>query len=107
MVTIKLNRGRNKIKPRKHKIEYDNQKLLLNIHRRNCKHLRIVISPDLSVNVYTPKNASEKFIHESVTKKAPWILRSIEKLEKCRVLPSPEKYITGENIAYLGGEYRF
>ncbi|MFC1838877.1 M48 family metallopeptidase [Thermodesulfobacteriota bacterium] len=67
--------------------------------------MRIVVNPDLSVNVYTPKNASDRFIHESVIKKAPWILRSIKKLEKCRVLSSPEKYISGEKIAYLGEEY--
>lgn len=73
--------------------------------RRKCKHLRIAVTPDLKVKITAPLRASESFINEAVREKTPWIIRTINRFGKCRVLPVPENYASGERLAYLGTEY--
>ena len=73
---------------------------------RDCKKLRISITRHLEVNIIAPLQASDSFIHNAVTEKTPWILKSIQRLKQCRILPLPEKYETGDKLAYLGNEYR-
>ncbi len=76
------------------------------LFRRDCKRLRISITRDLKVNIIAPLRVSDAFIHEAVREKTPWILKSIQRFKQCRVLPLPEKYETGDKLAYLGNEYR-
>lgn len=57
------------------------------------------------MKVYAPLKAREKYIHEVIDDKTPWIVKSITRLEKRRVLPAPLNYISGEKISYLGKEY--
>lgn len=75
------------------------------LSHKKCKNLRIVVTPDLKVKITAPLSASDTFIHEAVREKTPWIIKSIHRLKKCQVLPSLEKYVSGESLAYLGNEY--
>lgn len=74
--------------------------------RKDCKRLRIAVTPDLKVKVTAPFNASDSFIHNTIREKIPWIIKTVQRLGNCQVLPFPENYVTDERLAYLGSEIR-
>ncbi|MCK4505976.1 MAG: M48 family metallopeptidase [Candidatus Aegiribacteria sp.] len=76
------------------------------LYRTDRKHLKIVVSPDLSVSVYAPVKAKESLIAKLVQKKAAWIARKLDLVETFHPLPSPKKYVSGETFVYLGRQYR-
>ncbi len=76
------------------------------LHRTVRKRIKIVISPDMSVNVYAPVKAKGTLIAELVQKKAAWIARKLDLVETFHPLPSPKNYISGETFVYLGRQYR-
>ena len=75
------------------------------ISRKNCKRLRIAITPDLKVKITAPLRTSDSFIHDSLKEKMPWIIKSVDRLKNRRILPAPYKYVSGEKLTYLGKEY--
>jgi predicted metal-dependent hydrolase len=91
---------------REYVIRSQEQEIRCILFRRKCKTLRIVVTPDLQVKITAPLRASDSFIQEAVREKTPWILRSIHRLNKCTILPLPEKYESGEKLSYLGNEYK-
>jgi predicted metal-dependent hydrolase len=95
-----------KIKSKEHVISFGSRKISYRLYRADRKKLRIVVSPDLSVDVFAPKKSSESHIHDLVKKKARWITKSIDKLESYHPLPTPKQYISGETLVYLGRQYR-
>ena len=90
---------------REYVIRSQEREIKCTLFRRKCKTLRIAITPDLQVKITAPLRASVSFIQEALREKTPWILRSVHRLNNCRVLPLPEKYESGEKISYLGNEY--
>ena len=76
------------------------------LHRTNRKRLKIVVSPDLSVDVYAPAKAEITLVTKLVQKKASWIARKLDLVETFNPLPAPGKYISGETFVYLGRQYR-
>ena len=74
--------------------------------RKDCKRLRISVTPDLKVKITAPLNASDSFIHNAIREKTPWIIKTVQRLDNCLVLPIPENYVTDERLAYLGSEIR-
>jgi predicted metal-dependent hydrolase len=58
------------------------------------------------VDVFAPEVADEEEIHTAVMKKAAWIARKLDALERYHPLPVPKKYISGETLVYLGRQYR-
>ncbi len=86
-------------------IKSKEHEIICTLSHRDCKRLRIAITPDLKVKITVPLRASDSFIHEAVREKTPWILKSIHRLKNCKILPFPEKYVSGERLAYLGNEY--
>jgi len=95
-----------KIKPTEHAIEYGSRKIVYNLFREKRNRVRIVVSPELNVDVFAPEMASEFRVHDIVRKKAPWIAKSIDKLENYHPLPAPKQYVSGETLVYLGRQYR-
>jgi len=89
---------------REYVISSKDREIPCSLFRKKCKWLRIEVTPDLKVKIIAPLRASNSFINEAVKEKTPWIIKSINRLNNCRMLPSPEKYISGENLAYLGNE---
>lgn len=86
-------------------IKSNEQEIRCELSYKNCKRLRIAVTPDLQVKISAPFRAPESFILDSLREKTPWVLKSINRLKKCRVLPSPLNYVSGEKLAYLGREY--
>lgn len=87
-------------------IEFGTRRIAYRLHRSERKHLKIVVSPDLSVDVYAPSKIAAARIAVALHKKAAWIARAIDKLEAFHPLPEPMRYISGETLLYLGRQYR-
>lgn len=87
-------------------INFGTRKIKYNLHREKRIRLRIVVAPELTVDVFAPVTADEEQIQAAVLKKAAWITRKLDGLEKYHPLPAPKKYISGETIVYLGRQYR-
>ena len=68
--------------------------------------MRIVVAPDLTVDVFAPATADNNQIQASVMKKAAWIAGKLDVLEEYHPLPAPKKFISGETLIYLGRQYR-
>jgi len=95
-----------KTKAAKHILEFGSRQIPYRLHRADRKRLRVVVSPDLTVDVFAPQDVDDDQIHQSVKKKAPWIARTIDKLESYHPLPVPKRYVSGETLVYLGRQYR-
>ena len=87
-------------------IQFGTRRILYSLHRSDRKHLRIVVSPDLSVEVYAPQKTRDTQIQETVLKKAGWIARKLDEVKAFHPLPTEKKYISGETFIYLGRQYR-
>jgi len=87
-------------------VQFGKRRIPYHLHRVNRKHLRIAISPDLRVDVYSPKSSSDQQVKKAILQKASWIARILDKIETYHPLPSPKKYISGETFIYLGRHYR-
>ena len=89
-----------------HVIQFGARQIPCRLHRADRKHLRVVVSPELTVDVFAPKTASDEQVRVAVQKKAPWVARTLDKLETYHPLPTPKRYISGETLVYLGRQYR-
>jgi predicted metal-dependent hydrolase len=87
-------------------IDFGTRKITYNLHREDRKRMRIVVAPDLTVDVFVPATADEDQIQAAVMKKAAWIAGKLDALERYHPLPAPKKYISGETLVYLGRQYR-
>jgi len=91
---------------REYIIRNKDREIQCDLVRKHCKRLRIAVTPDLKVKVTAPFNASDSFIHNAIREKTPWIIKTVQRLDNCMVLPFPENYVTDERLAYLGREIR-
>ncbi len=89
-----------------HAIQFGSRKIAFNLHRSDRKKLRIVVSPDLSVDVFAPVGPDDDEIYSAVTKKAAWISSKLDQVETYHPLPAPRRYASGETLVYLGRQYR-
>jgi predicted metal-dependent hydrolase len=87
-------------------IEFGSRNISYRLHRVNRKNLRIIISPELIVDIFAPDIASDEQIHAAIKKKALWILKTFDKVEGYHPLPMPKRYLSGETLVYLGRQYR-
>ena len=87
-------------------LEFGSKRIPYRLHLTKRKTLRIVVSPDLTVDVYAPEHASSSEIHAALNKKKAWIARKLEKVEQYQPLPAPRLYVSGETFVYLGRQYR-
>ena len=89
-----------------HVIQFGARQIPYRLHRADRKRLRIVVSPELTVDVFAPKTVTHEQVNVAVQKKAAWIARTLDKLETYHPLPTPKRYISGEIFVYLGRQYR-
>jgi predicted metal-dependent hydrolase len=89
-----------------HIVDFGSRKIPCRLHLTDRKRLRIVVSPDLTVEVFAPEIFDEAQIYKTIQKKAPWIAKTLDIIETYHPLPSPKKYISGETLIYLGRQYR-
>ena len=95
-----------KIRSAQHIIDFGSRKIPYRLHRADLKHLRIVVSPELTVDIFAPQSASDEQVRAAIKKKTPWIVRTLNKLECYHPLPTPKRYLSGETFVYLGRQYR-
>lgn len=87
-------------------VQFGARKIEYRLHRADRKRLRIVVSPELVVDVYAPWEAANSQIDVAVRKKVAWIARKLDNLAGYHPLPTPTRYISGETLVYLGRQYR-
>lgn len=87
-------------------IQFGARQIPYRLHRADRKHLRIVVSPELSVDVFAPKTVTHEQVRIAIQKRALWIARTLDKLKTYHPLPTPKLYVSGETFAYLGRHYR-
>lgn len=87
-------------------IQLGSRQITYRLHRANRKTVRIVVSPELVVDVYAPRNRSAEAVRIAVEKKARWIVRTLDMFNGCHQLPASKQYVSGEVFAYLGRHYR-
>ena len=95
-----------KTEPRDCLLQFGARKISYRLHRRDRKALRIVVSPDLSIDAFAPLNVRDARIRAAILKKAPWIAKTLDKVQSYHPLPSLKGYISGETFVYLGRQYR-
>ncbi len=89
-----------------HIVDFGSRKIPYRLYLTDRKRLRIVVSPDLTVDVFAPKIFDAAHIYKTIQKKAHWIAKTLDRIETYHPLPSPKKYISGETLVYLGRQYR-
>ncbi len=87
-------------------LEFGSRRIPYQLTRKARKRICIRISPDLSVRVSAPPQATEKQIQRVLSNKAHWIAKKLDELESFHPLPTPKEYISGETFCYLGRQYR-
>ena len=87
-------------------IDFGTRKITYNLHREDLKRLRIVVAPELTVDVFAPATDDDDQVQAAVMKKAAWIAGKLDALERYHPLPAPKQYISGETLVYLGRQYR-
>lgn len=76
------------------------------LHRTNRKRVRIVVSPELTLDVFAPEAVDSELILMTVQKKALWINWALDKMKACQPLPMTKQYVSGEPLSYLGRRYQ-
>jgi predicted metal-dependent hydrolase len=95
-----------KTKAKKHVIKLGKRQIQYRLHLSERRSLKIIVSPELSVDVLAPKSAEDNQIHAAVQKKALWVARKLDRQETYHPLPTPKRYVSGETCVYLGRQYR-
>lgn len=95
-----------KIAPKQDILDFGSRKIPYRLHHEDRKRLRIVVAPELTVDIFAPQSAGDEQIHAAIKRKAPWIVRTLDKLEGYHPLPEPKRYLSGETFMYLGRQYR-
>lgn len=87
-------------------MDFGARKITYTLHRQDRRRMRIVVAPELTVDVFAPATVDEAQIRAALMKKAAWIAGKLDALESYHPLPAPKKYISGETLVYLGRQYR-
>jgi predicted metal-dependent hydrolase len=88
------------------KIKLKNQKYEFKIIRSNRKTIGIIVNADQELLVRSPKRTSIRKIKSLLTKKEDWILKKLAKMAEIKDPPKAKEFINGENLLYLGREYK-
>lgn len=89
-----------------HTISFGQRRICFDLRRNGRKRLKIVVTPELDVEVFAPLEATDDQVIAAVRNKAPWIVRKLDRLAAYHPLPTPRQYVSGETLVYLGRQYR-
>jgi predicted metal-dependent hydrolase len=95
-----------KTEAQQYTIQFGNRAIAFNLRRNGRKRLKIVVAPELVVEVIAPYTATDDQIFSAVNKKAPWIAKKLDQQASYHPLPAPRQYVSGETLVYLGRQYR-
>jgi predicted metal-dependent hydrolase len=87
-----------------HTIRYGNQRIefeLITDHRRKDE-IRIAVDPTVGVRVYAPASATTTDVRTAIRRRVRWIAKQ---LNTSAGKPTCNKFISGEQVLYLGKRY--
>lgn len=87
-------------------IHYGTTKIKFRLHYSSRKTLGVEVHPNQSVKVIAPEGAAYNRILKKVEEKAPWIQKQIRKYSRIGKVETEREYVSGENVFYLGRQYR-
>ncbi len=87
-------------------IQYGTTKIKFRLHYSSRKTLGVEVHPNRSVQVIAPEGANYSRILKKVEEKAPWIQKQIRKYSKIENVETEREFVSGENVFYLGRQYR-
>lgn len=91
----------------RYEVKYDDSKIIFFIERKKVKNVNLTIRNTGKIIVTANDNVPLQFILDFVEKKADWIVKQIKQFKMYENENTIEKkLISGENIKYLGKQYR-
>lgn len=88
------------------RVSFGSREIAYTLHTMQRKRLRIVVRPDLSIQVDAPEGFDEEEIATAVRSKGRWLVRQLDELASFHPLPKAYRYVSGETFVYLGRQYR-
>jgi predicted metal-dependent hydrolase len=87
-------------------IQFGSSRIDFHLEYSGRKSLGITVTPNATVVVKAPLNASIERVQEILRKKAPWIIKQKSFFLSFHPKTPVRKYISGETHLYLGRQYR-
>ena len=87
-------------------LAFGSRRIAFRLYREPRQRLRIVVTPDMKVEVHAPVKVDEERVLAAVRARLPWIARTLDRVEQFQPLPVPKRYVSGETFLYLGRQYR-
>lgn len=87
-------------------VQYGTTTIKFKVHYSSRKTLGIEVHPDKTIKVVAPNGSEMDRILKKVENRAPWIQKQVRKFAKVQRQDSIREFISGENIFYLGRQYR-
>jgi predicted metal-dependent hydrolase len=87
-------------------IMHNNECFEYEVIKKKKKNIGITVTPEGEVKVTAPLYVEEGYIHDIVYKKADWIISKLKLFRERSKVIRDKEYGDGENISYLGQEYR-
>ena len=87
-------------------IQFGSSRIDFDLEFSERKSLGITVTPELTVLVKAPMNASVPFVQEKLRKKAPWIIKQKSYFISFYPKTPPRRFVSGETHLYLGRQYR-
>lgn len=85
---------------------YGGATIRCDVERAAARRLCITVFPDKRIYVSAPRGVSMAQIQERVQRRAPWILRQLDRFERFQPVQPPRRYVGGETHLFLGRQYR-
>lgn len=76
------------------------------VARKKIKNSNLKVRPNFTVELSVPESASQEYIDSFLEKKKDWIEKQIQFFKDNLINETEKKYISGENVKYLGKNYR-
>jgi len=70
------------------------------------KTISVQVLPDAAVEVKAPLHTDKQKIIETMRKRARWVVRHVEQIERNNAQVLPREYVSGETHFYLGRRYQ-
>ncbi|MBK8798555.1 MAG: M48 family metallopeptidase [Anaerolineales bacterium] len=89
-----------------HTLQFGDAAIEYTLNDAPRKTLAISVHPDCSVTVKAPAGSDFAAVEAFLRKRAAWILRKQAEFAVAPSQPPPRRYVSGENFAHLGRQYR-
>ena len=85
--------------------QYKNRSFAVSLSYSPRKTLGISVNPDQTIKVTAPFNTPSEHVQRAVQRKAKWITRKLEELEKYQSMKKTREYVSGHTLKLLGLDY--